>query len=145
MNGLERFLTASSLTLAVLFTGAAAQAMPIPQFKEMAPTVQANYINALVQNAETALARDHSRDRSADIDKVRQFFDKSNVGAERFFLALALMQVDDAKNRVENPNYEWSDAADAMVLALQKSGVELPDNFFTLAKDLDTKFPPPEK
>jgi|ERR1700686_5325387 len=140
MNGFQKLLTATSLTVAMLFAGAA-QAIPISRFDEINKGPAGNqYVNSLVEGAEKAL---NQAGRHNDAIRVRDLFatnapnSKESIGMNQFYMTLALVRDDDAKHG------EHSDVADVLAMSLDANAhIKLPESFFTLASKLDLKFPP---
>src|ERR1700674_3753072 len=69
MNGLNKFLAATFLSAAMLFT-TGAQAMEIRQFDKMADQDQAEYVGLLVQGAEKVLTDEGRSDLAAQVEHL---------------------------------------------------------------------------
>ena len=76
MNGFNKFLAATFLSAAMLFTSAA-QAMEIRQFDKMADQDQAEYVGLLVQGAEKVLIDEGRTDLQ---QQVHQLFSTTPSG-----------------------------------------------------------------
>ena len=147
MNGLNRFLAATFLSAAMFFTGVA-QAMEIRQFDKMADQDQGDYIQVLVDGAEKVLVDEGRRDLAAKMDQLFTEIhhgDTMSLGMIEFEDNLARARVTDAKNVTKDPNAQRLEVEDAMAVTLQKNHIELPDSFFTVAKDFKPKHPPQVK
>jgi len=59
-------------------------------------------------------------------------------------VTLAGLRVKDAQSGAGDPKAQRLEVEDAMALTLQQNGngIELPDNFFTVASGFKPKFPP---
>jgi hypothetical protein len=55
---------------------------------------------------------------------------------------LALARVADAKRAEKDPKAQRVEVEDAMAVTLQKNHIDLPDSFFTVARNFKPKFPP---
>lgn len=119
-------LVVTCLAVAMLYPGSA-QAISIPEFNKLPVAVQVNYVNALYEAVIKALV---DAGRPEDAAKANQLLNRSTLGTERFLMALALLQADDAKTG------KHSEVADAVVLALGKSDVKVPDSFSKLAEKI---------
>jgi hypothetical protein len=144
MNGFKKLLTTTFMTAAMLFTGSL-QAMEIQQFDKMAVQDQGDYIQALVDGAQKVLIDQGQKDRAMKVD--RQFKevlagDKHSLGLVEFERNLDRARVADVKRVIANPNAARIEVEDAMAVTLQKNGIELPDSFFTVAKDFKPKTSP---
>ena len=49
------------------------------------------------------------------------------------------------KNAIEHPNDPRSEVEDAMAITLEANGIQLPDSFYTVAKDFKPKHSKDEK
>ena len=77
MNRFSKSLAATFLSAAMLFSSAA-QAMEIQQFDKMAQDDQAEYVSALIQDAEKVLTDEGRADQAA---QVSHFFTTNAPGA----------------------------------------------------------------
>lgn len=147
MNGSNKFLAATFLSAAMLFTSAA-QAMEIRQFDKMAGSDQDRYVGVLVQGAEQVLINEGRTDLQ---QKVHQLFsttlpgDKMTLGQTEFERNLAIVRATDADNVLRNPDVKRFHVEHAMKLTLRKNGIELPPSFMTVASDFKPKYPPQSK
>jgi hypothetical protein len=147
MNGMKKYLAATFLSAAMLFTSAA-QAMEIRQFDKMAIPDQSEYVGLLVQGAEQVLRDECRADLAAQVDHLFTTTDPGDahtIGSVEFELNLAILRVADAENAQKNPNDPRVEVEDAMALTLKKNHIELPDSFFTVNKDFKPKHTPPAK
>jgi hypothetical protein len=107
MSRFNKFLAATFLSAAMLFTGVA-QAMQIQQFDKMADPDQGEYIAELVQGAEKVLTEVGKPDQAAQIHQL--FTTKKNPGDEislgmaEFEMNLARARVADVKRVESDPN-----------------------------------------
>jgi hypothetical protein len=144
MNGLNKYLAATFLSAAMLFTSAA-HAMEIRQFDKMADQDQADYIGDLIVGAENVLTADGKPDLAA---KVKHLFTTKNkgdadvIGMVEFERNLALLRVNDAKHAAEHPNDPRLEVEDAMFATLDKNHIPLPDSYYTVARNFKPKFRP---
>jgi hypothetical protein len=144
MNGFSKFLVATFLSAAMLFSGAA-QAMEIQKFDQMALQDQGDYIAVLIDGAQRVLIDEGNADLAAKINKLFTEVpagDKISLGLNEFERNLDRVRVDDAKNAVLHPNDPRSEVEDAMAITLENNGIELPDSFFTVASNFKPKLPP---
>src|ERR1700693_5333991 len=122
MNRTGKFLAATFLSAAMLFTSAA-QAMEIRQFDKMAIPDQSDYVGLLVQGAEQVLRAEGRADLAAQVDHLFTTTmpgDAHTIGSVEFELNLALARVDDAKHALDHPDDPRLEVEDAMFLTLQK-------------------------
>ncbi len=147
MNGMKKYLAATFLSAAMLFTSAA-QAMEIRQFDKMAIPDQSEYVGLLVQGAEQVLRDEGRADLAAQVEHLFTTTDPGDshtIGSVEFELNLALARVADAKRAEKDPNAQRVEVEDAMAVTLQKNHIDLPDSFFTVNKDFKPKLPPQTK
>jgi hypothetical protein len=143
MNRVSKFLAATFLSAAMFIAGAAQ--VEIWQFDKMADEDQADYIQALVDGAQKVL-KDEGRSDLAN--KMDQLFteihhgDTMSLGMIEFERNLALARVDDAKNAAAHPNDPRLEVEDAMFVTLQKNHIDLPDSFYTVARNFKPALPP---
>jgi hypothetical protein len=144
MNRFNKFMAATFLLAAMLFTGAA-QAMQIQQFDKMAGDDQDEYVAELIIGAQQVLKDAGNPDLAQQVHKL---FTTVNPGSQlslgrgEFEMNLARARVADAK-RVENdPNARRLEVEDAMIVTMRKNGIELPPSFLTVASNFKPKFPP---
>ena len=147
MNAFIKFLAATFLSVAMLFTGVA-QAISIPQFDKMGPAGD-RYVADLVGAAERALT---DAGRTDDEMRVRELFStnapdsKESIGMQQFYMTLARARVADANRAAQDPNAPRVRVENILALALDKIyGIKLPQEFFTLASALDPKYLSPTK
>jgi hypothetical protein len=147
MNGFKKYMAATFLSAAMLFTSAA-QAMEIRQFDKMADQDQAEYVGLLVQGAEKVLIDEGRTDLQ---QQVHQLFstmpsgDSMPLGMTEFERNLALARVADAKRVIRDPNARRLEVEDAMIVTMRKNGIELPPSFLTVASNFKPKLPPQAK
>jgi hypothetical protein len=147
MNGFKKYMAATILSVAMLFTSAA-QAMEIRQFDKMAFPDQSEYVGLLVQGAEQVLRDEGRADLAAQVDHLFTTTlpgDAHTIGMVEFEKNLARVRADDAQNALEHPNDPRSEVEDAMAITLEKNHIDLPDSFFTVNKDFKPKLPPQTK
>lgn len=143
MNGVKKYLAATFLSVAMLFTSAA-QAMEIRQFDRMADDDQAEYVGELIQGAENVLTDEGRPDLAAQVSHLfttNPSDSNISIGMNDFMLNLAKARVADAKRAEQNPNARRLEIEDAMFVTLKKNNIVLPDNFFTVASNFKPKFP----
>jgi hypothetical protein len=144
MNRFNKYLAATFLSAAMLFTSAA-QAMEIEQFDKMALQDQHEYVADLVIGAEKVLTDEGRPDQA---EQVRKLFTEMNpgnkipLGVAEFDVNLALARVVDAKRIAQDPNARRLEVEDAMIVTMRKNGIELPPSFLTVASKFKPKFPP---
>jgi hypothetical protein len=144
MNRFSKFLAATFLSAAMLFTSAA-QTMEIRQFDKMADQDQADYIGDLIVGAEKVLTDEGRPDLAAKVEHLfttKNNGDADTIGMVEFEINLALVRLDDAKNAEKNPNDPRSEVEDAMAITLENNHIPLPDSFFTVNKHFKPKLPP---
>ena len=147
MNRFNKFLAATFLPAAMLFTSAA-QTMEIRQFDKMADQDQAEYVGLLVQGAEKVLIAQGKTNLAAQVDQLFTKIppgDKMPLGMTEFEINLALARVADAKNVIKDPKAQRIEVEDAMFVTLQKNHIELPDSFYTVNSGFKPKHAPPAK
>lgn len=147
MNRFNRCLAATFLSAAMLFSGAA-QAMEIRQFDNMAQDDRAEYVSELIQGAEKVLTDEGRPDLAAQVSHL--FTTNApdgniSIGMSQFILDLAKARLADAKRAAQDPNAQRLELEDAMAVTLQKNHIELPDSFFTVAKNFKPRYPPQDK
>jgi hypothetical protein len=120
-------------------------AQEIRQFDKMAGPDQDAYIATLVIGAQKVLIDEH---KSADAAKINKLFtqtlpgDKTTIGLGEFDSNLDRARVADAENVVKNPNMQRLEVEDAFAVTMHANGIDLPDSFFTVARNFHPKFPP---
>jgi hypothetical protein len=138
MTEMKNFLIACLLCTALLST-AAARATTIVEFDKLTGAEKDQCIAELVKTAETDLA---DAGRMDDATKVRQLFSKSTVGAEQFYMTLAIARVADTKN----PDSPRVTIEKVMAVCLEKNdGIKLPPKFLANASTFKPKCPPRAK
>jgi hypothetical protein len=143
VNGLNKFLAATFLSAAMLFTSAA-QAMEIRQFDKMAQNDRADYVSALIQGAEKVLTDEGRPDLAAQVSHLfttNDPGDQISIGMTEFIRNLARARVADAKRIANDPNARRLEVEDAMIVTLKKNGIELPPSFLTVASGFKPKLP----
>ena len=127
-----------------LLMGSPAHAMEIEQFDKMAAADQSDYIVVLIVGAQRVLIDSGRKDLA---DKVHILFtttipgDDAPVGAVEFESNLARARSADIRNLEKDPRAARLEVEDAMIVTLQKNGIELPDSFFTVAGGFRPKLP----
>jgi hypothetical protein len=130
---------------AALLMSNAARAMEIVKFDKMAAQDQSDYIVILIEGAQKVLIQSGKKDVA---DKVHTLFtkklggDESPVGVVEFEGNIARARLADIRNLEKDPRAARLEVEDAMVVTLQKNGIELPDSFFTIASGFRPKLPP---
>lgn len=129
----------------VMWFVTSAQAMSIVQFDKMANQDQSDDIGDLIVGAEKVLTDEGRPDLAA---KVEYLFttklgnDVDVIGAVEFERNLAFARLDDLKNIQQHPNDPRIEVEDAMAVTLEKNGIKLPDNFYTVLSNFKPKLPP---
>jgi hypothetical protein len=151
MNGLNKFLAATFLSAAMLFTSGA-QAMDIIQFDQMTNQDRQAFLDSLSRDAETVLEQ---QGRSADAQKVHQLFndirpgDNLPVGDAELELNLANARVRDDEKHIQNPDAPRVQVETALISTLRKNGIEISTDFikdlFQLTGTFQPKLPPQTK
>ena len=105
MNRFSKSLAATFLSAAMLFSSAA-QAMEIQQFDKMAQDDQAEYVSALIQDAEKVLTDEGRADQAAQVSHL--FTTNApganiSIGMAEFMRNLARLRVADVENVQKNP------------------------------------------
>ena len=122
-----------------------ARAMEIRQFDKMADRDQANYIQVLVDDAQKVLRDEGRSDLAGKMDQLfTEIFagDKISLGMQEFEDNLALLRVNDAEHAQEkNPKDPRIEVEDVLFITLKKNHIDLPDSFFTVAKNFKPKYP----
>jgi len=145
-----RTATTSTLiaaSVALLLTSTV-QAMEIRQFDKMAEQDRSEYIAELVQGAEKVLTDAGKADQAAKVSKLfttRLGSDQSSVGIVEFTSNLARARLADAQNVVKDPSAQRIEVEDAMAFTLQRNGIEVPDNFYTILSNIKPKHPSQKK
>lgn len=137
-------ISAFVIAAAMLF-GAAGQAMPIVQFDKMADADQDEYVAGLILGAQKVL-RDSGK---ADVaEKVRKLFTEkdpqgeASTGMLQFDLLLDRARIADLERIKKDPQATRLEVEHAMILTLQKNGMELPPTFMHVADKFRPKVPP---
>ena len=144
MNGSNKLLTATTLSVAVLFAGAA-QAMEIQTFDKMAPQDQADYITVLIDGAQRALISEGKADLATKVNKLFTEVpagDKISLGLNELESNLDRARVADIQRIQKNPDARRLEVEDAMIVTMRKNGIELPPSFLTVASNFKPKLPP---
>jgi hypothetical protein len=147
MNGFKKYMAATFLSTAMLFTSLA-QAMQIQQFDKMAGDDRDEYVAELIIGAQKVLNEAGKPDLAEQVHKLfttKLPGDEISVGRTEFDRNLARLRVDDAENATGHPNDPRLEVEDAMFLTLQKNHIPLPDSFFTVASNFKPKLPPQTK
>ncbi|HYL36049.1 MAG TPA: hypothetical protein VEV17_09070 [Bryobacteraceae bacterium] len=145
MNRFNKFLAATFLSAAMLFAGAAAQAMPFQQFDHMAAQDRQDYLNFLVGSAQKVLK---AQDRDADAAKVHRLFteirpgDNLPIGEAEFEMNLDNARVRDAEKAIQNPNAPRVQVESALALTLSKNGIQITPDFVKDFVQLANTFKP---
>lgn len=147
MNGVNKFLVATSLSAAMLLPNVA-QAMEIRQFDKMADRDQSDYINVLIDGAEKVLVdegRPDLKDQVEHLFTTKRAGDADTIGMISFEVSLARLRVIDARNAEKNPGAQRFEVEHVVVLALRDNGIVLPKSFMNVASGFRPKFPPQSK
>jgi hypothetical protein len=119
MNKFNKFMAATFLSAAMLFTSAA-QGMEIQQFDRMAAQDRQAFLDSLSRDAETVLEQEG---RSADALKVHSLFneirpgDNLPLGEAELEGNLDSRRVRDAKKHIQNPDAPRIQVESALGLA----------------------------
>ncbi len=131
MNGFNKFLAATFLSAAMLFSGVV-QAMEIRQFDKMTAQDRQAFIDFLPKAAETVLEQEG---RSDDVKKVHQLFneirpgDNLPLGEAELELNLDNARVRDAEKHIQNPDAPRVQVETALISTLRKNGIEISTDF----------------
>ncbi len=139
--------TLIAASVALLLTSAA-QAMEIQQFDKMAVQDQHDYVNALIVGAQKVLIDERRDDLAAQIQSLFTKIppgDSISLGLEEFETNLAQARIFDAETHAKDHNAQRVEVEDAMAITLKKNKIELPDSFFTVARNFKPKHPPQKK
>jgi len=123
------------MTAAAISVSGPAQAMTIVEFDKMSDDDQNEYVADLVVGAQKVLREAGQYDL---VIKVHKLFtdihpgDKISDGMSDFAILLAKARVADDLRTQKDPNARRLEVEDAMALTLRKSGIEVPDAFFTV-------------
>ena len=145
MRQVSTLLAAIFTSAAMVFTGAAALAMPFQQFDHMAARDRQDYMNFLPKAAETVLRQ---QGRDADAAKVHQLFteihpgDVMSFGEMGFEENLDRARVADAKRAIQDPNLPRIQVETALAVTLKKSGIEMSPDFLKDFAQLASTFKP---
>jgi hypothetical protein len=143
MKRLGKYLTALLLPAGTFLPGSA-QAMDIREFDRMADQDQAAYIGDLIVGAEKVLTDQGKPDLAAKVKRLfttRYQGDADTIGMVEFERNLALLRVNDARHAEKNPNDPRLEVEDAMFGTLERNGIELPDSFYSVAKNFKPRHP----
>jgi hypothetical protein len=144
MNGFNKFLAATFLSAAMLFSSAA-QAMEIRQFDKMAIPDQSEYVGLLVQGAEQVLRDEGRADLAAQVDHLFTTTDPGDahtIGSVEFERNLALARVADAERAAQDPNAHRLEVEDAMLVTLKKNNIPLSQDFIRDFRAINNNFQP---
>jgi hypothetical protein len=138
MACLKNFWIANLLFAALLFS-AEVHATTIVEFDKLTGSEKDQCITQLVSTAEKSLV---DIGRPEDAAKINQLFSKSTVGAEQFYMTLAIARVADAKNS-DAPRVTIEKV---LAVCLEKNdGIKLPQKFITNVSTFNPKYPPQTK
>jgi hypothetical protein len=141
MAGLTRSLAAICLMLAIV-ASSGVQAMTIWQFDAMTEADRAEFVAVLVSGASRVLQEDGRGDSA---EQMEEFFtviepgDERPVGMRDLDLALAEARATDLDNVQKDPGAMRAEVEEAFAHMLRKHGLELPEAFFTVARDFTPK------
>jgi hypothetical protein len=148
MNEVNKYL-AVALMLAALLVPSMVQAMEIRQFDKMAQDDRAEYVSELIQGAEKILTDEGKEDQA---EKVAYLFRTNapdgsiSIGMSDFMITLAKARLADAQRALQDPNAKRVRVEDAMAVMLKNlHGIDLPQNFFTVASGFKPKHPSQDK
>jgi hypothetical protein len=119
--------------------------MPIHEFDKMAESDQDEFVAALILGAQTVLA---GEGRSDLADAVHRLFTKKKNSADQISLGMGEFEINLArareadKKRAEKDRARPLEVEDVLAVTLKKNGIELPDSFFSVAKDFIPKRAP---
>ncbi len=149
MNRFNKFLAATFLSAAMIFTGTLAQAMPFQQFDHMAAQDRQDFLNFQSSAAEKVLEQEG---RSADALKVHHLFndilpgDGLPIGEAELEGNLDNQRVRDVEEHIKNPDAPRIQVESALALTLSKNGIKItPDfvkSFMQLTSTFQPKLPP---
>jgi len=141
MNRSNKFLAATVLSAAMLFTGSL-QAMEIRQFDKMAGQDQDEFIAELVQGAEKVLTDEGKPDLAAQVSHLFTTNAPNiniSIGMQQFMVNLAVARLADAKNVAKDPKATRLEVEHAMILTLKDNGIVLPKSFMTVNSGFQPK------
>jgi hypothetical protein len=98
-----------------------------------------------VDGAQKVLIDQGQKNQATKVDSLFKEIpagDKISLGLNEFNSNLELLRVAAAENAQKNPKGPRVEVEDAMAVTLHKNGIELPDSFFTVAKNFKPKTPP---
>ena len=145
MNGFKKLLTTMLLSAAMLFTGAAAQAMTFQQFDHMAAQDRQDYLDFLVDAAQKVLLK---QGRADDAEKVRRLFNEIHPGSKlplgeaEFEGNLDNARVRSAEKAIQNPSAPPVQVEASLALTLSKNGIEITPGFIKGFIQLANTFKP---
>lgn len=131
-----------SLLVFALLAGLApaAQALEIYQYDRLAAGDQARFVSGLVHGAIAILTKAGHADQAKTV--ARLFPNPDQAAATPVFkTALAEERVTDVKRNVEMPEATRLEVEDAMLELFKKSGIALPDSFYTVNRDFRARLP----
>ena len=132
MNRLNKILATAFMGAAMLFTGAAAQAMSFPQFDSMSNQDRQDYLDFMVSSAHKVLEEEG---RTADAAKMEHLFNDIHpgsvlsLGEGELELNLAHERVFAAQKAIDDPNAPPVQVESAMIGTLMKNGIQLTPDF----------------
>jgi hypothetical protein len=144
MNGLNKFLAATFLSAAMLFTSGA-QAMDITQFDQMTNQDRQAFLDSLSRDAETVLEQEG---RSADAAKVHHLFNDISPGSNlplgeaELEMNLANQRVRDAEKHIQNPDAPRIQVETALALTLNAHDIKITPDFVRSLMQLTGTFQP---
>ena len=145
MNRLNKILATAFMGAAMLFTGAAAQAMSFPQFDSMSNQDRADYRTFMISSAHKVLVEEG---RTADADKMYHLFNDIHpgsvlsLGEGELELNLAHARVRAAQKMIDNPNAPPVQVEVALVETLGANHIQITPDFVRSFLAEVTKFKP---
>ncbi len=144
MNRFNRFLAATFLSAAMLFSGTV-QAMDINDYFNMANQDQGRFDQTLLTGAEKLLIDEVRADLATQLDKIFTEVKPGNKLSDAmadYQARLGAMQIAEVNREVRNPNLPHLKAERAFRDAAKDHGIPLPPAFDTVASDFHPQFPP---
>jgi hypothetical protein len=144
MNGMKKYLAATFLSAAMLFSSAA-QAMDIKDYFKMADQDQGRFAQSLLTGAEKLLNDEGRADLANQLDTLFTEVKPGNKlsdGMADYEARLGAMLGAEVEREVRNPNLPHLQAERAFRDAAKDHGILLPPAFDTIASDFHPQFPP---
>jgi len=125
-----------------------ARAMQIQQFDKMADKDQTEYVVQLIEGARKVLRDSGRADWAEEVARLFTTDDPQSdisIGMTQFELLLARARVADLDRLRKDPNAVRLEVEHAMILMLQKNGIEVPKTMMHVMDRFKPQFPLKEK